>query len=482
MARDRAFLEQPRNDGGYRPAEERVRDFKPVELGLNPTQARDQAARCMDCGTPFCHTTGCPLGNLIPEWNDLAYRGRYREALELLLATDNFPEFTSEICPAPCEGSCVLGLTHEPVSIRQIEREIIEEGFRQGWVGPRPPRERLSAAVAVIGSGPAGLAVADTLNKMGYNVTIFDEAPKPGGILRYGIPEFKLPKSIVDRRVRMMQEEGVHFECGVRVGEDVSYRYLRDRFAALCFTAGAREARELDVPGRRLGGVHLAQDYLTQQNRRLDGETLGPDEPLLGAEGKAVVVIGGGDTGSDCVGTANRQGARKVTQLEILPKPPATRSPTTPWPAWPHMLRSSSSHKEGCERRWCVATRELVGEDGKVKTLRGYEVEWAPPAGGGRPTPREKPGTDFELEADLVLLAMGFVGPKKNPIVEGLGMKTGPGGLIQRDARSMTSVAGVFVAGDMSVGASLVVRAIADGRKAAAGVAAYIEERGRPNA
>lgn len=460
-------MAKPRRDALYRPVDERVRDFRPVEIGLSLEEAREQAARCMGCGTPFCHAKGCPLGNQIPEWNELAARGRYRDALELLLSTNNFPELTSEVCPALCEGSCVLGLTHEPVSIRLVERAIIEEGFRQGWVGPRPPATRRQQSVAVIGSGPAGLAVADTLNKMGYNVTVFDEAAKPGGILRYGIPEFKLAKAVVDRRLKLMEDEGVRFETGVRVGEDLSYRYLRDRFAAVCLTTGAREPRELDVPGRDLEGVHQALEYLSQQNRRLAGEQIPAGEAVT-AQGKTVVVIGGGDTGSDCLGTAIRQGARQVTQLEILPEPPRTRSPATPWPEWPHLLRSSSSHKEGGERRWSVCTRELLGEEGRVRALRGYEVRW------DRRVMTEKPGTDFELEADLVLLAMGFVGPRRNRIVEDLKLQTGPGGVVRRDEHSMTSLPGIFVAGDVSSGATLVVRAIADGRRAAHGIAGVL--------
>ncbi len=476
MGKLTGFMEYPRQTPGYRPLEERVRDYKPVELALPEEDLVKQAARCMDCGVPFCHGCGCPLNNIIPEWNDLAYRGKWREALDLLLATDNFPEFTGRICPAPCEGSCVLGINKEPVAIRQIERTIIEKGFELGYVQPRLPAVRFDQRVAVIGSGPAGLAAADCLNRAGYRVVVYDDAAKPGGILRYGIPDFKLEKSVVDRRVRLMEAEGVVFECRTVVGEDLSYRYLKSRFDAICFSAGAREARELKVPGRELAGIRPAMDFLTQQNMRLGGEPVDPAQEVL-AGGRHVLVIGGGDTGSDCVGTSIRQGAASVTQVEILPKPPETRSPGTPWPQWPHMLRVSSSHLEGCDRRWAVATQAFTGKDGRVTGVKCVEVEWQAPEGGGRPVMKTKAGSEFTLAADLVLLAMGFTGPVRNAIIDSLPMSRDAGGNLCRDARNMTSVEGIFVSGDMSQGASLVVRAIADGRKAAAGIAAYLAER-----
>ena len=430
----------------------------------------------MDCGTPFCHGCGCTLNNVIPEWNDLVYRGKWQEALDLLLATDNFPEFTGRICPALCEGSCVLGINKEPVAIRQIELAIIEKGFELGYVVPRPPKVRFEQRVAVIGSGPAGLAAADCLNRAGYWVVVYDDAAKPGGILRYGIPEFKLEKAVVDRRIKLMEEEGVVFECKTRVGEDLSYRYLQSRFDAICFSAGAREPRDLKVPGRELGGIYYAMDFLTQQNMRLGGEPIDTTREIL-AGGKRVVVIGGGDTGADCVGTSIRQGAASVTQIEILPRPPDTRSPGTPWPLWPNMLRVSSSHKEGCDRRWSVGTQTFLGKDGRVTGLRCIEVEWVTPEGGGRPAMKEKAGTEFMLESDLVLLAMGFTGPGRNAIVDDLKIRREPNGNIGRDARNMTNVPGIFVSGDMTHGASLVVRALADGRKAAEGIAAFLAER-----
>jgi glutamate synthase (NADPH/NADH) small chain len=471
-------MEFDRRDPGYRPVDERVRDYRAVELKMDDAELIKQAARCMDCGTPFCHGCGCPILNVIPEFNDHLYHGRWKEALDILLATNNFPEFTGRICPALCEGSCVLGINKEPVAIRQIELAIIEKAFECGYMGPRPPKTRLDQRVAVIGSGPAGLTVADTLNHMGYWVVVYDSAAKPGGILRYGIPEFKLEKAVVDRRIHLMEAEGVVFEPGVRVGEDLSYRYLRSRFDAVCMSGGAREPRDLKVPGRDLKGIHFAMDFLIQQNKRLGGEPVDPAQEIH-AGGKNVVIIGGGDTGADCLGTSLRQGARQVVQMEILPEPPPTRSASTPWPMWPLQLRVSSSHKEGGVRRWSVATKELIGEQGTVKALRAIEVDWVTPPQGGRPAMKDKPGTEFVVEADLVLLAMGFSGPGRNKIVEDLKIRTEPSGGIWRDERNMTSESGIFVAGDMSTGASLVVRAMADGRRAAEGVAAYLEDQRR---
>lgn len=474
MGKVTGFMEFERHDPGYRPVAERVKDFNAVELRPSEAEVREQAARCMDCGTPFCHCSGCPVENVIPEFNEHVYQGRWKEALDILLSKDNFPEFTGRICPAPCEGACVLGINKEPVSIRQIELAIIEKGFELGYMKPEPPAVRRKERVAVLGSGPAGLAIADSLNHAGYGVVVYDSDEKPGGILRYGIPEFKLGKWVVDRRIQLMQTEGVVFENLVRVGEDISYHYLQNRFDAICLAGGAREARDIKAPGRDLKGIHFAMDFLIQQNKRLGGESVTPGTDIL-AGGKTVLVIGGGDTGSDCVGTSVRQGAKSVTQIEILPQPPPTRSPNTPWPMWPVKMRTSSSHQEGCTRRWSVATKEFMGREGSVQSVRAVEVEWVTPAGGGRPALVEKPGSEFVIEADLILLAMGFTGPERNKIVEGLGIKTEPSGVIWRDTQNMTNIPGIFVAGDMTQGASLVVRAIRDGRQAAAGMARYLE-------
>ena len=477
MGKPGAFREYPRRDPRYRDAGERLRDFRAVELVLSDDEVYEQACRCMECGTPFCHGCGCPLGNLIPEFNDLVFRHRWKEALDLLLATNNFPEFTGRICPALCEGSCVLGINRDPVAIRQIELALIEKGFEKGYIQPAPPAHRFEARVAVIGSGPAGLTVADTLNKKGYGVVVFDAAKQPGGILRYGIPDFKLEKRVIDRRIRLMKDEGVAFEMGAHIGEDVSFQYLAARFDAICLASGAREPRDLtEVPGRELKGIHLAMDYLVQQNRRLAGEPVVPADEIT-AEGRNVVVIGGGDTGADCLGTALRQNAKRVLQFEIMPEPPPTRASSTPWPMWPQMRRESSSHKEGGERRWCVLTKEFLGEGGRVRGMRCVEVEWLPADGGKQPAMRERPGTEFEVEADLVLLAMGFVGPKRDRLVESLHLDLDSRGNVRRDASGMTTVPGVFVSGDMSQGASLVVRAMADGRLVAEGIMRYLEKR-----
>ncbi len=459
------FLTIPRRPAGYRDARERLADWREVECPVPEAVSVEQAARCMGCGLPFCHAHGCPLGNLIPDTNRCVREGRWREALELLLGTNPFPEFTGRVCPAPCETSCVLGLVRDPVTIRNNERAIIEKGFAEGWVRPRPPAVRLPGRVAVIGSGPAGLAAADALNRMGHPVTVYDDDPRPGGILRYGIPEFKLEKRIVDRRVALMRAEGVVFETGVRAGEDLSAHYLRTHFEAVCLAGGARAPRDLQVPGRALRGIHFALDYLRAQNRRLDGDALAPEEDLAAA-GRDVVVIGGGDTGSDCLGTALRQGARRVRQLEILPEPPPTRDPATPWPEWPRMRRDSSSHQEGGERRWCVTTLGFEGADGRLSGLRCAEVEWVD-AADGRPTPRPKAGSEFVLAADLALIAMGFAGPVRGRLLRDLGVSFDERGHVVRDANHQTAVPGVFASGDLARGASLVVHAIADGRAAA---------------
>jgi glutamate synthase (NADPH/NADH) small chain len=460
------FLSIPRRAAPYREVQERLADWREVECLVSESDSRRQATRCMECGLPFCHAHGCPLGNLIPDTNRCIREGRWREALDLLLETNNFPEFTGRVCPAPCETSCVLGLNREPVTIRNNERAIIELAFLNGWVQPRPPACRLPGRVAVIGSGPAGLAAADSLNRMGHPVTLYDDDPRPGGILRYGIPEFKLEKRIVDRRVDLMRAEGVIFEMGVRVGEDISSRYLQTHFDAICLAGGAREPRDLKVPGRELKGIHFALDFLRAQNLRLDGDALTPGEDILAA-GRNVVVIGGGDTGSDCLGTSLRQGARSVRQFEILPEPPPSRDPGTPWPAWPRMRRDSSSHHEGGERRWSVTTVAFLGDaDGHLAGLRCAQVEWGNDA-GGHPVPRARPGSEFDVQADLVLIAMGFTGAVRGKLLQDLGVTYDARGNVQRDAHHLTSVSGVFASGDLTRGASLVVHAIADGRAAA---------------
>ncbi len=464
-----------RIDPGYRPREERLRDFKAVERQLSLEKIHGQAARCMDCGTPFCHAYGCPLANVAPEFNDFAYRGKWRQALELLLSTNNFPEFTGRICPAPCEAACVSGIHDDPVNIRQIELAIIEKGFESDFFPNPLTGPRSDKRIAVIGSGPAGLAVADTLNKAGFGATLYESAAKAGGILRYGIPDFKLEKWVVERRVRLMEEEGVVFETGVTVGEDISYNYLARLFDAICLCCGAREPRDLPIPGRDLKGVYFALDYLVQQNKRNSGEGAGPSKEIT-AKGKTVVVLGGGDTGSDCLGTALRQGAKKVYQFEILPKPPAQRAESTPWPMWPNMLRQTHAHKEGGDLRWSVMTKGFSGEKGILRKLDCTEVEWQTKEEGGPPMPVEKRGTGFEVETDLVLLAMGFVGPARNRIVEDLGIARDSRGNVLADEKNMTSAPGVFVSGDMTLGQSLVVRAIADGRKAAKGIMEYVGE------
>ncbi len=469
-------MEIPRLDPGYRPVEERLKDFRAVERQLDHQQIHRQAARCMDCGTPFCHAYGCPLGNLIPEFNEAAYGGHWEYALNLLMSTNNFPEFTGRVCPAPCEAACVSGLDGDPVTIRQIEQTIVEMGFEKGILAASTPECRRPERVAVVGSGPAGLAVADVLNRCGFRVVVYDRAPRAGGILRYGIPDFKLEKWVVDRRIRLMEEEGVVFEMNVSVGEDLSHGYLERRFDAVCLACGAREPRDLPVPGRDLAGIHFAMDYLTRQNMRVSNERPGTEEGMS-AEGKRVVVIGGGDTGSDCIGTALRQGCERVVQLEILPRPPEKRAPSTPWPQWPLMRRRTHAHQEGGEVRWGVMTTGFVGED-RVTGLQGVEVTWGEAEEGGGLRPRPAPGTEFEIGADLVLLAMGFVGAQRNSMCDGLELEWDEGGRLRVYSENMTSRPGVFVAGDMALGQSLVVRAIADGRRAARGIMAYLLSRG----
>lgn len=474
MRKPTGFMEINRKDPGYRPVNERLRDFKAVENRLPEPDLVLQAARCMDCGIPFCHGYGCPVGNFIPEWNDLVCRGKWHEALALLLSTDPFPEFTSRICPAPCEASCVLGITSPPVSIRQIEGAIIEKGFQEGWIVPDRAIPRNGKRVAVVGSGPAGLAVADELNRRGYLITVYEAAAFPGGILRYGIPDFKLEKWIVERRVQIMREEGVVFETKVRVGVDISSDYLLSRNDAVCLTGGARAPRDLPIPGRDLAGIHFALDFLTQQNRVVNGE-VPSGESLISAAGKSVLVIGGGDTGADCIGTSLRQGAKEVTQVEIMPRPPECRDQCTPWPEWPYKMRSSSSHEEGCNRLWSLSAKSFMGAEGRVYEAEFEQVEWENGPNGMPAKFHGKPGTNKTIRADLVFLAMGFSGPLKDELLSRFGVKLDGRGLVEKNPRGMTSVEKVFTAGDMTKGASLVVRAMADGRETAHQIDEYLQ-------
>jgi glutamate synthase (NADPH/NADH) small chain len=459
------FLKHPeRVTPTRRPVAVRLQDWKEVYEDLPDATLRQQASRCMDCGIPFCHQD-CPLGNLIPEWNDLVYRDDWREAIERLHATNNFPEFTGRLCPAPCEAACVLGISQEPVTIKQVEVEIIDHAFAAGWVTPQPPETRTGKTVAVVGSGPAGLAAAQQLTRAGHSVTVFERDDRIGGLLRYGIPEFKMEKRHLDRRLAQMQAEGTVFRAGVNVGVDVTAAQLRADFDAIVLAGGATEARDLPIPGRELDGIHQAMEYLPPANRVQQGDLA---ESPISAAGKHVVIIGGGDTGADCLGTAHRQGAVGVHQLEIMPRPPAARADSTPWPTYPLMFRTSSAHEEGGERVFSVSTAEFVGRDGQVSGLRGHEVEFR----DGR---FEKvDGTDFELECELVLLAMGFVGPEKAGLLTDLGVEFDARGNVARTPSYQTSQPGVFVAGDMGRGQSLIVWAIAEGRAAAAAVDEYL--------
>jgi glutamate synthase (NADPH/NADH) small chain len=474
MGKTGGFLEFERKNPGYRDLDERVKDHLAVERMFTEEELRAQAARCMSCGTPFCHGTGCPLGNIIPEFNHHAYKGKWDEALRTLISTASFPEFTGRLCPAPCETACVLDGTKDvSVSIRQIELSIIEKAFQEGLIRPAPPPKRYDKRVAVIGSGPAGLAVADYLNKAGYPVVVYDSATKPGGIMRYGIPDFKMEKWVIDRRIDLMKREGVEFEMGVEGGDDVSCKYLMRKFAAVALCCGSRVPRDLNVPGRELAGIHFAMDFLVRQNQINANEPY-DESPYLSANEKSVVVIGGGDTGSDCIGTSVRQGARKIYQLEILPKPPETRPDITPWPDWPNVLRSSSSHYEGGERRWSVCTKSFTGENGAVKGLNAQEVEWEK-AADGRYVMKEKIGTEFHLQTDLVLLAVGFAGPIKSGLVEDMRISLNNKGNVTVNEDHMTSAEGVFAAGDMVMGQSLIVKALADARLTAQGIIRYLQ-------
>ena len=466
MGSPTGFLEFSRAKIGYRPIEDRIKNWEEFDQPLANRVLTEQAARCMDCGIPFCHALGCPVKNRIPEFNDMVYHGHWRKASENLHSTNNFPEMTGRVCPAPCETACTLAINDDAVNIKHIEYQIVERAFKEGWIEPLRPARRTGKKVAVVGSGPAGLATAQQLARAGNTVVVFEQSDRIGGLLRYGIPDFKLNKQIIDRRLEQMVAEGVQFEPGVCVGHDISAKYLRIHFDAIMLCMGAGQPRMLQVPGAELAGVHLAMDFLPQQNQRVAGDAIPTSgEGVIYAEDKHVVVIGGGDTGSDCVGTSIRQGAKSVTQVEILPQPPEDSNPTTPWPNWPIIMRTSSSQQEGCERRWSVLTKELVGSDGAVKELRGCLVDWNNDGGKGWQM-SERPSSDFSLPADLVLLAMGFVHVVHEGLIEELGLKLDGRGNVTVD-RWMTPEVGVFAAGDTVRGASLVVHAINQGRLAA---------------
>lgn len=462
----KGFLSKKRQSGGYRPKDERVRDFREVEQCLSEGGIQDQGSRCMDCGVPFCHFS-CPVGNVIPDWNDLVFRGQWAKAVEVLHANNNFPEFTGRVCPALCEAACVLGINDDPVTIRQNELAIVEWGFKEGVIRPSFPKSKTGKRVAVVGSGPAGMSCAQQLTRVGHDVVLFEAFDKAGGILRYGIPDFKLEKWVIDRRLDQMRKEGLLIETGVRIGEDLAFEQLLRNFDAVCLTIGSRVSRELQVPGRELKGIHFAMDYLIQGNRAAAGEKILPQD-LITARDKRVIVIGGGDTGADCVGTANRQRAKSVVQIELLPKPPECRTKQMPWPEYPKILKTSSSHEEGCERLWSISTKKFSGQDGRVKTWHGVKVDFvSPKEKGAKVSVQEVKGSDFEMEADLVILAMGFVHPEHAGFVKESGIKLTPQGNICVDGEFHSSLSKVFAAGDASRGASLVIWAIDEGRRAA---------------
>jgi glutamate synthase (NADPH/NADH) small chain len=467
----RGFLKTERGGPKRRPVSERIKDWNEFYEPLPDTLMMTQGGRCMDCGVPFCQgNTGCPVKNMIPDWNDLIFQGRWEAALKTLHATNNFPEFTGRLCPAPCESACVLGIIDGPVSIRNIEQHIIDKGFQEGWVVPIKPSQPTGKKIAIVGSGPAGLSAAQQLRRTGHHVVVFEKADRIGGLLRYGIPDFKMEKEVIDRRLQQMEAEGVIFRTNVDVGKDYSIEALRSEFDAVLLATGAEVGRDLPISGRELNGIHQAMDFLTQQNKQNAGDLIDPNFSLT-AHNKRVVIIGGGDTGSDCLGTCHRQGAQEVTQFELLQKPPSHRDASTPWPLWPMQLRTSHAHEEGCKREWSLSTSRFEGSNGQVKKLHTVRVE--------------KEGSQFievkdsamEMEVDLVLLAMGFVGPVKKGLLSDLGVAFDVRGNIAVDANHKTSVEGVFAAGDVKRGASLIVWAIREGRDAAEGIEQYLKRK-----
>ena len=469
------FLQTPRVPPQRRPVDERMGDYRELYQDWPETEAKDQGSRCMDCSVPFCHM-GCPLGNVIPDFNHQVYLGNWEAALRVLQSTNNFPEFTGRICPAPCEAACVLNINDDPVTIEYIEKEIADRGFAEGWIKPESPQNRTGKKVAVVGSGPAGLAAAQQLNRAGHWVTVFERNEYIGGLLILGIPDFKLDKEVVVRRVDLLSGEGVEFRTGVNVGQDFPVQRLLDEYDAVCLTCGSTEARDLPAPGRELAGVHFAMEYLTQQNRLLAGQTIDPSE-RISAEGKRVVILGGGDTGADCLGTALRQGAEVVHQFELLSEPPEKRRSNNPWPQWPMILRSSPAHEEGGVRDYDILTKSFTGRNGQLEQLHAVRLDWSQFDENGRPIMQEIEGSEFDVDADLVLLAMGFLHPEHKGMVEDLALELDPRGNIKADENKMTSRPGVFTGGDASKGQSLVVWAIAEGREMARGVDSYLMGR-----
>ncbi len=475
MGKPTGFLEYPRKDRGYKPVEERIKYFGEFFIELDEQELSLQGARCMDCGIPFCHD-GCPVNNIIPDWNDLVYRGDWQRAIKVLHSTNNFPEFTGHICPAPCQEACTLNLTDDPVTIKTIECAIVEKAWENGWIEPKIAEHKTGKKVAIVGGGPAGMACAQQLARAGHDVTLFEKNDRFGGLLRYGIPDFKMEKQHIDRRMQQMEAEGVSFRPNTHIGKDLSTKDLLSDFDAIALTGGSEQPRDLPVPGRELDGVHFAMEFLPQQNHRVAGDSIPEDIAIL-ATGKKVVVIGGGDTGSDCIGTSIRQGCEAVTQIEILPKPPEKEDKLLTWPEWPNKLRTSTSQEEGVTREWSVATKEFIGENGKLKKLHCVRVEWNRDDKGAWQM-NEIEGSDFEIEAELALLAMGFVHPVQEGLLNDLGVEYDPRGNVKGDTEGeqayKTSIDKVFAAGDMRRGQSLVVWAIREGRQCARAVDEYL--------
>ena len=472
MGKTTGFMELDRVERSYEPAEDRIKHFKEFLIPLDPKEVSKQGARCMDCGIPYCHQ-GCPVNNLIPDWNDMVYNNRWKEALDLLHSTNNFPEFTGRICPAPCEASCTLNITDNPVAIKTIECSVVDRGWEKGWIKPQISSKKSDKKVAVIGSGPSGLACAQQLARAGHSVVVFEKNERIGGLLRIGIPDFKMEKTLIDRRMSQMKLEGVEFRVNSHVGKNVSMEELNNEFQAIAFCGGSEHPRDLPVEGRELKGVYFAMEFLSQQNDRVSGKTIN-SEIEISAKGKNVLVIGGGDTGSDCVGTSNRQGAKSVTQLELLDQPPEKEDKALTWPNWPMKMRTSTSHQEGCERNWSVLTKSFEGKDGEVSKLNCVKVEWIK-SDDGRMKMSEIKGSEFSFEADLVLLAMGFVHPIHEGLIKQLGVKLTPvGNLDANDTKYKTSVNKFFAAGDSRRGQSLVVWAIKEGRQCARSIDEFL--------